>query len=104
MPDAIPFRTRKPRHDHLRQVPRVLVQEDGVKSLMSGAVRAIALAAVPFASICAVGQVQSSPAVAVSPPPGDSGPAVRALQDQVRELRSLVDAMRAENAESRAEM
>ena len=49
-----------------------------------------------------LGRAQETPAA--SPAPSQSANAALALPDQVRQLRSLVDQMRAENAESRAEM
>ena len=76
-----------------------------MKSLMSFAVRATALAVVPFVSVCAFGQVQAAPAGATSSAPAEApGTAMRDLQDQIRQLRTLVEEMRTENAESRSEM
>lgn len=76
-----------------------------MKSLMSSAVRATALAVVPFVSICAFSQAPAAPVGATSSTQAeDPGVAVRDLQDQIRQLRSLVEEMRTENAESRSEM
>lgn len=75
-----------------------------MKSLMSFAVRATALAVASLVSIGAVSQTQSPPAGAAPPSATDATAAVSELQDQVRQLRSLVEEMRTENAQSRAEM
>jgi hypothetical protein len=84
------------------------VEEDGVKSLRTSAVRGAALAAAAFVLFNTFGHAQETPAATAptSPAQPDAGEpgAVRDLQDQVRELRGLVEQMRAENAESRAEM
>jgi hypothetical protein len=79
------------------------VEEDGVKSLRTSAVRGAALAAAAFVLFSTFGRAQEAPTPPASPSP-DENSAVRDLQDQVRQLRGLVEQMRAENAESRAEM
>ena len=79
------------------------MEEDGVKSLRTSAVRGAALAAAAFVLFSTFGRAQETPAATTPPAPDDTG-AVRDLQDQVRQLRGLVEEMRAENAESRAEM
>jgi hypothetical protein len=80
------------------------MQEDGVKSLRTSAVRSAAFAAAALI-LCN--------ALAVAQGPSSSKPdlstdatmnAVRELQEQVRQLRAMVDEMRAENNQSRAEM
>jgi hypothetical protein len=60
--------------------------------------RGAALAAAAFVFLCAHSSAQDTPA----PPASDA--AIHDLQDQVRQLRALIDDMRAENAQSRAEM
>lgn len=75
-----------------------------MKSHTISPVGGAALAVAAFIFFSTVGWAQQSAAPAASPAPGETAGAVRDLQDQVRELRTLVEAMRAENAESRAEM
>jgi Skp family chaperone for outer membrane proteins len=75
-----------------------MLQEDGVKSLRTSAIRGAALVVAAFVIFTTYGQAQTITA------PGDTASAVRDLQDQVRQLRELVEQMRAENAQSRAEM
>jgi hypothetical protein len=79
-----------------------MVQEDGVKSLRTSAVRGAALAVAAFVLFETLGQAQSMTAAASAP--GDTASAVRDLESQVHQLRDLVEQMRAENAQSRAEM
>jgi len=85
-----------------------VVEEDGVKSLRTSAVRGAALVAAAlvlcsstlnFSTMCRAQEAPGAPAS-----PGETANAVRDLQDQVRQLRSLVEEMRTESAESRAEM
>jgi len=72
-----------------------------VKSLRTFAIRGTALAVAAFVLLQAYGRAQdASPTAATT----ESADAVRALQDQVHQLRSLMEEMREENAESRAEM
>jgi hypothetical protein len=82
------------------------VQEDGVKSLRTSAVRGTALsvtAFVVFSLFSSYGLAQDTASAA--PTSADlTTSAVRDLQEQVRELRTMVDEMRSENAQSRAEM
>lgn len=75
-----------------------------MKSLTISQVRGAAWAVAAFVFLSTIGWAQQSPAPSASPAPGETAGAVRDLQDQVRALRTLVDEMRAENAESRAEM
>jgi hypothetical protein len=79
-----------------------MVQEDGVKSLRTSAVRGAALAVAAFVMFSMHGRAQVT--TASTAPPGDTAGAVRDLQDQVHQLRDLVEQMRAENAQSRVEM
>jgi hypothetical protein len=74
-----------------------------VKSHRTSAVRRAALAVAAFVFCCAFGRAQDSPATtgATTDP---SASAVHDLQDQVRQLRTLVEEMRTENAATRAEM
>jgi len=72
-----------------------------VKSLRTAVLRGI-LAALAIG--ISQGRAQNPSAISANSPQPDSGAAVRALQDQVRELRAMVEAMRADNAQSRAEM
>lgn len=81
----------------------MLVQEDGVKNLKYCAVRATSLAVAVLVSFSALGWTQQAPSPA-SDPSSDTSAAVRDLQDQVRQLRALVEEMREENVSSRAEM
>jgi hypothetical protein len=81
------------------------VQEEGVNSLRTSAVRGAALAVAAFFILSGTyGRSQEGPAPAAPPPASEAVATVRELQDQVRQLRMLVDEMRAENVESRAEM
>ncbi|MGP0017446.1 MAG: hypothetical protein ACLPHP_02660 [Candidatus Sulfotelmatobacter sp.] len=75
-----------------------------MKSLTISPVRGAAWAVAAFVLLSTVGWAQQSPAPSASAAPAETASAVRDLEDQVRELRTLVDGMRAENAESRAEM
>jgi hypothetical protein len=78
------------------------VQEDGVKSLGTSAVRTAAIAASVFVVYGAWAVAQGA-----SPSNPDSDAtmgAVRDLQEQVRQLRAVIEEMRAENAQSRSEM
>ena len=70
-----------------------------MKSFRTPALRATALAVAAFVSINPYGRAQDAPATTA-----DTTGAVHDLQDQVRALRTMVDEMRAENAQSRAEM
>ena len=62
---------------------------------------ALAIAAVVLTSVCGTAQQGSASAAS---PPLDNAAALQDLQEQVRQLREMVDEMRAENAQSRAEM
>jgi len=74
-----------------------------VNSLRTSVVRGAACAVAAFFVLSGTyGRSQESAAPAVPPPAGET--VVHELQDQVRQLRMLVDEMRAENAQSRAEM
>lgn len=79
-----------------------------MKSLTIFPVRGSALAVAAVVLFCAVfsalGRAQQTPESSAASAPDAAASAVRDLQDQVRELRGLVEAMRTENAESRAEM
>ena len=76
-----------------------------MNSLRTSVVRGAACAVAAFVVLSGTyGRSQEGAAPAVSPPSGETVAAVRDLQDQVRQLRLLVDDMRAENAQSRAEM
>src|SRR5579864_3223736 len=82
----------------------MFVQEEGVKSLGTSAVRSAAIAA-SVVILCSAFAIAQGP----SPSNRDSNAdvtmsAVRDLQEQVQQLRAMVDEMRAENAQSRAEM
>jgi hypothetical protein len=72
-----------------------------VKSLRTAVLRGMVAA---LAIGISQSRAQNPSAISANSPQPDSGAAVRALQDQVRELRDLVEAMRADNAQSRAEM
>jgi Skp family chaperone for outer membrane proteins len=72
-----------------------------VKSLRTSTLRGAALSAAILVSCSLSISAQEAPSTA-APVSGDA--AIHDLQDQVRQLRSLVEQMRAENAESRAEM
>ena len=76
-----------------------------MNSLRTSAVRGAALAVAAFFVLSGTyGRSQEGPAPAAPPPASETVATVRDLQDQVRQLRVLVDEMRAENVESRAEM
>jgi hypothetical protein len=75
-----------------------------VKSVRNPVARGTAFAVAAFLVLGTAGWAQVEPATAASQEPGETAGAVRDLQDQVRQLRSLVEEMRAENAESRAAM
>ena len=76
-----------------------------MNSLRTSAVRGAACAVAAFFVLSGTyGRSQEGPAPAAAPPAGETVAAVRDLQDQVRQLRMLVDEMRAESAQSRAEM
>jgi hypothetical protein len=79
-----------------------MLQEDGVKSLRTSAVRGAALAVAAFVIFTTYGWAQMTTTAAAAL--GDTASAMRDLQDQVHQLRDLVEQMRAENAQSRAEM
>ncbi len=72
-----------------------------LKRIKTTAVRASALVAAAFVLVSPYGRAQQAGEPASA---GETATAVHDLQDQVRELRELVDQMRSENAESRAEM
>ena len=72
-----------------------------MKSLRTFAVHGAALTVAAFVLLQAHGRAQDAPPAAATT---ESADAVRALQDQVHQLRSLMEEMREENAESRAEM
>ncbi len=78
------------------------MEEDGV-SFKTPAMRGAALAAAAFVFCSTLGRAQEVPPPATTSP-GETTNPVRDLQDQVHQLQILVDQMRAENAESRAEM
>jgi hypothetical protein len=71
-----------------------------VNSLRTSAFCGAALAAAAFVFVSVLTRAQEAPGPAAS----ETASAVRDLQDQVRQLRTLVEEMRAENAESRAAM
>jgi hypothetical protein len=73
-----------------------------VTSLRTSAVRGTALAVSAFILCSVLVRAQEAPVAASPTPSGEM--AIHDLQDQVRQLRTLVDEMRAENAQSRAEM
>ena len=76
-----------------------------MNSLRTSAVRGAALAVAAFFILSGTyGRSQEGPAPAAPPPAGETVASVRELQDQVRQLRILVDEMRSENVQSRAEM
>jgi hypothetical protein len=79
------------------------MQEGVVKSLRTSAVRTTAIAVTTFILCGALALAQEGTSIA-SNPDRDAMTAVRSLQEQVLQLRSLVDEMRTENAQSRAEM
>jgi hypothetical protein len=74
-----------------------------VKSLRTTAVRRTAIAVTIFILCAALALAQEATSIA-SKSDRDTMTAVRSLQDQVLQLRALVDEMRTENAQSRAEM
>jgi hypothetical protein len=73
-----------------------------VKTPATSPLREAALAAAIFLSFSAFAVAQD--ATAPSAPPTEATRAMHDLQDQVRQLRVMVEEMRAENAQSRAEM
>jgi len=74
-----------------------------VKSLRTHGLRGAAFAVAILVALSTHARTQdASPASVASP--GDPAAAVHELQDEVRQLRTMVDDMRAENAQSRAEM
>lgn len=75
-----------------------------MKSLTRSTVHGTVLAVVFFVSAGMSGQTQQAPVGAASPTPAETAIGLRDLQDQIGQLRSLVEEMRAEDAESRAEM
>ena len=76
-----------------------------MNSLRTSAVRGAALAVAAFFILSGTyGRSQEGPAPAALPPASETVTTVRELQDQVHQLRMLIDEMRAENVESRAEM
>jgi hypothetical protein len=81
-----------------------LVLEDGVKKLWISALCGAALAVSACLSFSAPVEAQQSSSSAASSSADGTASAVRDLQDQVRQLRALMDEMRTENAQSRAEM
>jgi hypothetical protein len=76
-------------------------EEDGVKSPIASTLRGAAFAVTAIILFNSLGSAQQETAAAST---GSGDPAIRELQDQVRQLQSLVEVMRAENAQSRAEM
>ena len=74
-----------------------------MKSLKTSAVRRTAIAVTTFILCGAFAIAQEATSIA-SNPDRDTMTAVRNLQEQVLQLRALVDEMRTENAQSRAEM
>jgi hypothetical protein len=74
-----------------------------VKSLRTSAVRRTAIAVTTFILCSAFVTAQEATSIA-SNPDRDTMTAVRSLQEQVLQLRALVDEMRTENAQSRTEM
>ena len=83
----------------------MLCRRRGVKSLRTSAVRGAVFSATVLILGAGLLVAQEQPP-AGSPPSHDDGTlnAVHDLQEQVRQLRALVDDMRSENAQSRAEM
>jgi hypothetical protein len=81
-----------------------------VRSLWIPAVRGALLVALFLYSTSGLAQTAASPDLAsapgasAAPDPALRDPAVRDLQEQVRQLRALVEEMRSDNAQSRAEM
>jgi hypothetical protein len=83
----------------------VIIGEVGVRSLWTPAVRRAFLVALFLYSISSL--AQTAPASDPASAPGvtaERDSALRDLQDQVRQLRFLVEEMRSDNAQSRAEM
>lgn len=74
-----------------------------MKRLKTPALRRAALAAAAFVLCTIFGRAQEVPTTA-PPAHGEAAGTLRDLQEQVRQLRGLVEDMRAENAQSRAEM
>lgn len=71
-----------------------------MKSFKAPALRGAALWSLLFFSFAVVTRAQDTPPAA----PSESARAMHELQDEVRQLRTMVEEMRAENAQSRAEM
>jgi hypothetical protein len=74
-----------------------------VTSQVRSAVRGAALTAAALVLFSLYGRAQDAPAT-VAPGASGAASAVQDLQDQVRQLRTLVEQMHAENVQSRAEM
>jgi len=74
-----------------------MIAEDVVTILRTSALRGAALTIGAFLVVAVHGNAQDAPA-------GDTASAVRDLQGEVRQLRALIETMRNENAQSRAEM
>jgi hypothetical protein len=84
---------------------RMIVQEEGVNNLRTSAVRKTVIAAAVLVLSSLYAWAQEPSTVAAAPPNNETTLlAVRDLQQELRQLRALVDDMRAENAQSRAEM
>jgi hypothetical protein len=87
----------------------VILGEVGVKSLWTPAVRGAFLVALFFYNTLSLAQT-APPTDPAAPDPSEARDsavhdlAMRDLQEQVRQLRSLVEEMRSDNAQSRAEM
>ena len=75
-----------------------------MKSPGTFAVRAATFAAATFVIFSLHAPAQEAQVTAASPPGGTTTSSVSDLQDQVRQLRLMVEEMRTENAQSRAEM
>ena len=106
MPATIRFRIRvcRPARLSFASPVRMFVQEEGVKSLGTSAVRSAAIAASVFV-LCGAFAIAQGPSSSNRDPNADvTMSAVRDLQEQVQQLRAMVDEMRAENAQSRTEM
>jgi hypothetical protein len=72
-----------------------------VQSPITSTLRGAAFAVTAIVLFHSLGSAQQETAAAST---GSGDPAIRELQDQVHQLRALVEEMRAENAQSRAEM
>jgi hypothetical protein len=83
---------------------RMFVQEEGVKSLGTSAVRRSAIAASTLILCCAFAMAQETVSADSASSSDATRSAVRGLQEQVDQLRALVDEMHTENVKSRAEM